>query len=83
MVNQLDLLNLPLSDKRRHTDIRFYVKGILGDSYLNYSREKAAQLLKSMTSKQTLRVMRIRENLPRFFAKVHGIPPLKFRRLSK
>ena len=51
MVNQLDRINLSLSDKRRHTDIRFYVKGILGDSYLNYFRKKAAERLKSMTLK--------------------------------
>ena len=73
------------------SSFKFYVKGILGDSYLNYFRkkrmEKAAELLESTT----LKVIEIAnmvgyENQGKFakvFAEVYGIPPLEFRRLSK
>ena len=73
------------------SSFKFYVKGILGDSYLNYFRkkrmEKAAELLESTT----LKVIEIAdmvgyENQGKFakvFAEVYGVPPLEFRRLSK
>lgn len=73
------------------SSFKFYVKGILGDSYLNYFRkkrmEKAAELLKSTTMK----VIEIAnavgyENQGKFakvFADVYCVSPLEFRRLSK
>ena len=73
------------------SSFKFYVKGILGDSYLAYFRkkrmEKAAELLESTP----LRVIEIAntvgyENQGKFakvFAEVYGVSPLEFRRLSK
>ena len=73
------------------SSFKFYVKGILGDSYLNYFRkkrmEKAAKLLESTN----LKVIEIAntvgyENQGKFakvFAEVYGVSPLEFRRLSK
>lgn len=73
------------------SSFKFYVKGILGDSYLNYFRkkrmEKAAELLESTN----LKVIEIAntvgyENQGEFakvFANVYGVSPLEFRRLSK
>ena len=73
------------------SSFKFYVKGILGDSYLNYFRkkrmEKAAELLESTTMK----VIEIAnavgyENQGKFakvFAEAYGVSPLEFRRLSK
>lgn len=73
------------------SSFKFYVKGILGDSYLAYFRkkrmEKAAELLESTT----LKVIEIAnavgyENQGKFarvFAEEYGVSPLEFRRLSK
>lgn len=73
------------------SSFKFYVKGILGDSYLDYFRnkrmEKAAELLESTT----LKVIEIAsavgyENQGKFakvFAETYGVSPLEFRRLSK
>lgn len=73
------------------SSFKLYVKGILGDSYLNYFRkkrmEKAAELLESTT----LKVIEIAnavgyENQGKFakvFAETYGVSPLEFRRLSK
>ena len=73
------------------SSFKFYVKGILGDSYLNYFRkkrmEKAAELLESTN----LNVIEVAsavgyENQGKFakvFADVYGVSPLEFRRLSK
>lgn len=73
------------------SSFKFYVKGILGDSYLNYFRkkrmEKAAELLESTN----LKVIEIAsavgyENQGKFakvFADAYGVSPLEFRRLSK
>lgn len=73
------------------SSFKFYIKGILGDSYLTYFRkkrmEKAAELLESTP----LKVIDIAnavgyENQGKFakaFAEVYGISPLEFRRLSK
>ena len=73
------------------SSFKFYVKGILGDSYLNYFRkkrmEKAAELLESTN----LKVIEVAsavgyENQGKFakvFADVYGVSPLVFRRLSK
>lgn len=73
------------------SSFKFYVKGILGDSYLSYFRkkrmEKAAELLESTN----LKVIDIAnavgyENQGKFakvFADRYGVSPLEFRRLSK
>ena len=73
------------------SSFKFYVKGILGDSYLAYFRrkrmEKAAELLESTN----LKVIEVAnavgyENQGKFakaFAEQYGVPPLEFRRLSK
>ena len=73
------------------SSFKFYVKGILGESYLTYFRrkrmEKAAELLESTT----LKVIEVAnavgyENQGKFakvFAEVYGVAPLEFRRLSK
>ena len=73
------------------SSFKFYVKGILGDSYLAYFRkkrmEKAAHLLESTT----LKVIEVAnavgyENQGKFarvFAEVYGVSPLEFRRLSR
>lgn len=73
------------------SSLKLYMKGILGDSYLNYFRrkrmEKAAELLESTN----LKVIEIAntvgyENQGKFakaFADCYGMPPLEFRRLSK
>ena len=73
------------------SSFKFYVKGILGDSYLNYFRkkrmEKAAELLESTT----LKIIEVAnavgyENQGKFakvFAETYGVSPLEFRRLSK
>lgn len=73
------------------SSFKFYMKGILGDSYLNYFRkkrmEKAAELLESTN----LKVIEVAsavgyENQGKFakvFADAYGVSPLEFRRLSK
>lgn len=73
------------------SSFKFYVKGILGDSYLAYFRkkrmEKAAELLESTP----LKIIEIAnavgyENQGKFakvFAECYGVSPLEFRRLSK
>lgn len=73
------------------SSFKFYVKGILGDSYLAYFRkkrmEKAAELLESTN----LKVIEITnavgyENQGKFarvFAEAYGVSPLEFRRLSR
>lgn len=73
------------------SSFKFYVKGILGDSYLNYFRkkrmEKAAELLESTTMKIIEVVNAVGyENQGKFakvFAETYGVSPLEFRRLSK
>ena len=73
------------------SSFKFYVKGILGDSYLAYFRrkrmERAAQLLES-TGMKVLEVANAvgYENQGKFarvFAQTYGMSPLEFRRLSK
>ena len=73
------------------SSFKWYVKGILGESYLAYFRkkrmEKAAELLKSTN----LKVIEVAnsvgyENQGKFahvFAETYGVSPLEFRRLSK
>ena len=73
------------------SSFKFYVKGILGDSYLNYFRkkrmEKAAELLESSTWKVIEVANAVGyENQGKFakaFAETYGVSPLEFRRLSK
>lgn len=73
------------------SSFKLYVRGILGDSYLSYFREKrmekAAELLKSTS----LKVIEIANSVgyenqgkfARVFAETYGVSPLEFRRLSK
>ncbi len=73
------------------SSFKFYVKRILGDSYLNYFRkkrmEKAAELLESTTMKVIEVANAVGyENQGKFakvFAEIYGVSPLEFRRLSK
>lgn len=73
------------------SSFKFYVKGILGDSYLNYFRkkrmEKAAELLESTTMKIIEVANAVGyENQGKFakvFAETYGVSPQEFRRLSK
>lgn len=73
------------------SSFKLYVKGILGDSYLNYFRkkrmEKAAELLESTTMKVIEVANAVGyENQGKFarvFAETYGVSPLEFRRLSK
>lgn len=73
------------------SSLKLYMKGILGDSYLNYFRrkrmERAAELLES-TNQKVLEIANAvgYENQGKFakaFAECYGIPPLEFRRLSR
>lgn len=73
------------------SSFKFYIKGILGDSYLSYFRkkrmEKAAELLES-TNMKVIDVANAvgYENQGKFakvFTEVYGTAPLEFRRLSK
>lgn len=73
------------------SSFKFYVKGILGDSYLAYFRrkrmEKAAKLLET-TNWKVIEVANAvgYENQGKFakvFAEEYGVSPLEFRRLSK
>lgn len=73
------------------SSFKFYVKGILGESYLAYFRkkrmEKAAELLES-TSWKVIEIANAvgYENQGKFakvFAETYGVSPLEFRRLSK
>lgn len=73
------------------SSFKFYVKGVLGDSYLNYFRkkrmEKAAELLEA-TSMKVIEIAHAvgYENQGKFakvFAETYGFSPLEFRRLSK
>ena len=80
-----------LAERFSVSESKFYVKGILGDSYLNYfhkkKMEKAAELLETTN----LKVIEIAsavgyENQGKFakvFADTYGVSPLEFRRLSK
>jgi len=80
-----------LADRFSESSFKFYVKGILGESYLSYFRkkrmEKAAELLESTTMKVIEVANAVGyENQGKFakvFAETYGVPPLEFRRLSK
>lgn len=73
------------------SSFKLYVKGILGESYLNYFRkkrmERAAELLES-TNQKVIEVANAvgYENQGKFakaFAEQYGMTPLEFRRLSR
>ena len=73
------------------SSFKFYVKGILGDSYLNYFRKKRMEEAAELLESTTLKVIEIAiamgyENQGKFakvFAETYGVSPLEFRRLSK
>ena len=73
------------------SSFKFYVKGILGDSYLNYFRKKRMKKAAELLESTGLKVIEIAnavgyENQGKFakvFADVYGVSPLEFRRLSK
>lgn len=70
---------------------KFYVKGILGDSYLNYFHKKKMEKTAELLETTNLKVIEIAsavgyENQGKFtkvFADTYGVSPLEFRRLSK
>ena len=73
------------------SSFKFYVKGILGDSYLNYFRKKRMKKAAELLESTGLKVIEVAnavgyENQGKFakvFADVYGVSPLEFRRLSK
>lgn len=73
------------------SSFKFYVKGILGDSYLNYFRKKRMEKAAELLETTNLKVIEIAsavgyENQGKFakvFADTYGVSPLEFRRLSK
>lgn len=73
------------------SNFKFYVKGILGDSYLNYFRKKRMEKAAELLETTNLKVIEIAssvgyENQGKFakaFADTYGVSPLEFRRLSK
>ena len=73
------------------SSFKFYVKGILGDSYLNYFRKKRMEKAAALLESTTLKVIEIAnavgyENQGKFakvFSEIYGVSPVEFRRLSK
>lgn len=73
------------------SSFKFYVKGILGDSYLAYFRKKRMERAAELLESTTMRVLEIAnavgyENQGKFakvFSETYGVSPLEFRRLSK
>ena len=73
------------------SSFKFYIKGILGDSYLAYFRKKRMEKAAALLESTNLKVIEIAnavgyENQGKFaraFAEIYGVPPLEFRRLSK
>ena len=73
------------------SSFKFYVKGILGDSYLNYFRKKRMEKAGELLESTTMKIIEVAnavgyENQGKFakvFAETYGVPPLEFRRLSK
>lgn len=73
------------------SSFKFYVKGILGDSYLAYFRKKRMEKAAVLLESTNLKVIEIAnavgyENQGKFaraFAEIYGVSPLEFRRLSK
>lgn len=73
------------------SSFKFYVKGILGDSYLNYFRKKRMEKAAELQESTTMKIIEVAnavgyENQGKFakvFAETYGVSPLEFRRLSK
>lgn len=73
------------------SSFKFYVKGILGDSYLNYFRKKRMEKAGELLESTTMKIIEVAnavgyENQGKFakvFAETYGVSPLEFRRLSK
>ena len=73
------------------SSFKFYVKGILGESYLAYFRRKRMEKATAMLESTNMKVIEIAnavgyENQGKFarvFAETYGVAPLEFRRLSK
>ena len=73
------------------SSFKFYVKGILGESYLAYFRRKRMEKAAAMLESTNMKVIEIAnavgyENQGKFarvFAETYGVALLKFRRLSK
>ena len=73
------------------SSFKFYVKGILGDSYLNYFRKKRLEIEAERLETIILKVIEIacavgyenQEKFAKAFADTYGVSPLEFRRLSK
>lgn len=73
------------------SSFKFYVKGILGDSYLNYFRKKRMEKAAELPESTTMKIIEVAnavgyENQGKFakvFAETYGVSPLEFRRLSK
>lgn len=73
------------------SSFKFYVKGILGDSYLNYFRKKRMEKTAELLESTTMKIIEVAnavgyENQGKFakvFAETYGVSPLEFRRLSK
>ena len=73
------------------SSFKFYIKGILGDSYLNYFRKKRMEKAAELLEATTMKVIEVAnavgyENQGKFakvFAETYGVSPLEFRRLSR
>lgn len=73
------------------SSFKFYVRGILGESYLAYFRRKRMEKAAAMLESTNMKVIEIAnavgyENQGKFarvFAETYGVAPLEFRRLSK
>lgn len=73
------------------SSFKFYVKGILGESYLAYFRKKRMKKAAELLGSTNWKVIEVAnavgyENQGKFakvFAEVYGVSPLEFRRLSK
>lgn len=73
------------------SSFKLYVKGILGDSYLNYFRRKRMERAAELLESTTLKVIEIAsavgyENQGKFakaFAELYCISPIEFRRASR
>lgn len=73
------------------SSFKFYVEGILGDSYLNYFRKKRMEKAGELLESTTMKIIEVAnavgyENQGKFakvFAETYGVSPLEFRRLSK
>ena len=70
---------------------KFYVRGILGESYLAYFRRKRMEKAAAMLESTNMKVIEIAsavgyENQGKFarvFEETYGVAPLEFHRLSK